>query len=140
MARLMDLFPPLPMFRDDFVEPTLGSAWGAFAEEGYPTLNVWEQQEKVVVEAELPGVAPADIDVAVAGADLTLSGTRKAPEPAKDNWSRQERPSGAFSRTVTLPWDIEPDKVEAVLRDGVLTVTLTKAAHCRPKKVTVQTA
>jgi len=138
MARLSDLFAPLPLFRDDFVERALGTTLGGFAEEGFPSLNIWDANDKVFVEAELSGVAPADLDVSVAGADLTISGNRKAVDPANGTKARQERPSGQFSRTVTLPWETEADKVEAVLRDGVLTITLTKAVQCRPKKVTVR--
>lgn len=138
MGRLTELFSPLQGFGNDFMESAFGRVPSAIFEGGYPALNVWEKQDKVFIEAELPGVLSEDLNVSVAGADLTISGNRKTREAIMGEWRRHERPSGQFSRSMSLPWDIAPDSVEAALRDGVLTITLTKSAQCQPRKVAVR--
>lgn len=143
MARLMDLFPPLPGFGGDldtWVERTFApTAPPYFAERGYPSLNIFEQGDGVIVEAELPGAKAKDIDVSVAGAEVTLAGQRKSPTQPDTTLSRRERPYGKFGRTITLPWEIDAEHVEAAFQDGVLTVRLTKSEKCRARKINVRT-
>ena len=143
MARLTNLFPPLPDLWDAFdqmVGRGVESASPSFyAEPGYPALNVFEQGEGIVLETELPGVTASDIGISVSGQEISINGQRKPPQLAKPTWTRQERPHGNFSRTLTLPWEIDPDTVEASLREGVLTVTVFKSQKCRTRKITVQT-
>ena len=143
MARLTDLFPPLPDLWDTFdqmlgrgVEASSGSY---YAEPGYPELNVFGEGQRVVIEAEIPGVVASDVDVSVAGQEVSIKGERKVPVVAKSGWTRQECPCGKFSRTVTLPWEIDSASVEASLHEGVLTVALSKSEKCRTRKITVQT-
>jgi len=108
---------------------------------GYPALNTWEDGEHAYVEAELPGLGMEDVEVYVSGSDVTIGGERKiAAAPADAAWHRRERAQGRFTRTLTLPWDVDADKVEATLRDGVLTVKLPRCESCKPKKVKVATA
>lgn len=142
--------------------------WSARAGQGtFPAVNVRETDAHVVVEAELPGIDPASLDVSVAGEELLLKGSRPAETGAtpagchvgscgesdaartesgrseagqKEVWHLRERGSGAFERRLTLPGPVDATKVEARLVDGVLTVTCPKLAECQPRKVPVRGA
>jgi HSP20 family protein len=105
----------------------------------FPPLNVWEDGEEVHVEAELPGLDLKDLEIYVAGGNqLTLKGERKPCPSAKGVWHRQERTFGAFNRSLTLPFPVEADKVDARLENGVLHLQLTKHASARPRKIPVK--
>lgn len=105
-----------------------------------PHLNVWEDEQALYVEAELPGVDPSKFDVTVTeGNRLSLRGERAAPEIAGAKWVRQERPSGEFSREIALPTLVDADKVEAKYDLGVLKLTLPKHEAVKPRKIHVKT-
>ena len=106
----------------------------------YPPLNVWEDDGNLFVEAELPGMKLDDIQVTLTEGDqLTISGERKwGSDDAR--WHRQEVGYGRFSRTITLPFEVEADQVEAKYDAGVLTLTLPKAESAKPKRITVKPA
>jgi HSP20 family protein len=94
---------------------------------------VSETAKDLTLKVELPGVEEKDIDVSLSGNQLTIKGEKKSEHEEKkegDNgervFHRVERSFGAFQRTMTVPFDVEPDKVSADFRDGVLTVTLPK--------------
>ena len=104
-----------------------------------PAVNLWSDDEAVHVEAELPGLALADVEVSVLDQELTLSGQRPAPE--EDGTAhRRERQLGSFRRVLRLPGAVDADRVTAVLEDGVLTVTLPLAAELRPRRIPVVSA
>ena len=103
----------------------------------YPAMNTWEDGDGAYVEAELPGLGMDDIEVLVSGSDVTISGGRKIDAAEGASWLRRERSQGRFTRTLSLPWEIDADKVEARLRDGVLTVRLPRCEACKPKKIKV---
>lgn len=105
----------------------------------FPALNVWEEGEEVYVEAELPGLSMKDVEIYVSGGNqLTLKGERKPCAPEKGVWHRQERNFGAFTRSLTLPFPVDADKVEARLENGVLRIQLTKHESARPRKIPVK--
>ena len=105
----------------------------------FPALNVWEDGDQVCVEAELPGLNLKDLEIYVTGGNqLTLKGERKPNVPEKGLWHRQERAFGAFNRSLTLPFPVDPDKVDARLENGVLRVQLTKHESARPRKIPVK--
>ena len=107
----------------------------------YPPLNVWEDDDNLYVEAELPGMTPEDIEASVAEGDqLTIAGERKLQATENGSWLRQECGYGRFSRTVTLPAEVDADAVEASYEAGVLTLTLPKMEEARPKRITVKAA
>jgi len=111
--------------------------FGALVGGTFPAMNVWETESALFVEAEVPGLALSEVDVQVVGDELTLRGERK-DTPLKDSvYHRRERPASRFSRTVRLPTTIDAEKVEAALRDGVLTVTLPKAEAAKPRKIVI---
>jgi len=105
----------------------------------YPPVNIWEEKDHLYVEAELPGLDPATLEVLVAeGNQLTIKGERKKPAPEKGFWHRQERGSGRFARTVTLPYLVDAEHVEAKLEHGVLRVQLAKHESAKPRKIAVK--
>ena len=107
----------------------------------YPAMNIWTNEEGAVVTAELPGLSPDEIDIAVVGDMLTLTGERPALElPEEAKYHRRERNFGKFSRSFQLPFNVEVEKVEAVFKNGILHLSLPRAEVEKPKKITVKTA
>jgi len=105
----------------------------------FPMINLWEDSECLFAEAEVPGLSMKDIEVTVVGDELCIKGERKSAQTSeKHTYHRQERPMGVFTRFLTLPVAIEASKVDAVLKDGVLTITLPKAAAARPRLIEVR--
>lgn len=110
-----------------------------FGQVAYPAVNVWEDAENVVVEAELPGLDLKDLSIHVTGADqLTIKGERRQPTPGKGVWHRQERSFGQFTRVLTLPVNVNADKVDARFENGVLLVKLAKHESAKPRKITIK--
>jgi len=107
----------------------------------YPLVNVSEDPEHVYVRAELPGVAPDDLDITIKDQNLVLRGERKIPTEEKDvNYHRRERESGFFRRVLKLPTPVDPNKVEAACKDGILTITLAKPEEIKPRQIKVKSA
>ena len=93
------------------------------------------------VRAELAGVKPEDIDITLADNKLVLRGERKIPTEEKVvGYHRREREAGSFRRVVRLPDRLDASKVEAVFKDGILTITLARPEEVKPKQITVKTA
>lgn len=102
-------------------------------------VDMYETDDKIVVKASLPGVKPEEVDISVTGNTLTIKGETKAEEEVKEeNYLRRERRYGAFSRSLSLPTQVEVEKAEAVFENGVLTLTLPKAEAVRPKTIKVK--
>ena len=104
----------------------------------YPALSIWEDEHSLHAEAELPGLKMEDLELLVVGNELTVKGQRKDEHPEGTTYHRRERGVGSFSRVIRLPIDIDADKVEATLKDGVLLITLPKAEKAKPRKVQVK--
>lgn len=106
---------------------------------GFP-LNVWQDENAVYVEGDLPGVDRATLDVTVTGGDqLSIKAQRVAPAPAEGvTWLCQERVTGHFARFLTLPLPVDAEKVEATYTNGVLKVTLPKIPAVKPRTVPVK--
>jgi HSP20 family protein len=103
-----------------------------------PALDVFEKDDRFVVRAELPGMKEDDIDISVIGDTLSIKGEKKTETEVKDeDYYRCERSYGSFYRSIPLPSDVDANKIEANLDDGVLEVTLPKSAKVKPKKVAV---
>jgi HSP20 family protein len=105
----------------------------------FPPVNVWEEADHLFVESELPGMDFKNLEIFVtAGNQLTIKGERKQPETGKGVWHRQERTYGTFTRTFTLPYPVDADKVDARLENGVLLIKLAKHESARPRKIAVK--
>lgn len=105
---------------------------------GFPAVNVWEDGDHVYAEAEVPGVSQDQLEVYTVGDELTIKGQRERRQDENLSWHRQERGSGAFIRAITLPVEVDADKVEATLKDGVLSITMPKAETARARRIAVQ--
>jgi HSP20 family protein len=108
----------------------------------YPLINLSEDRDHVFVEALAPGIDPGALDVAVTGNMLTISGeNRYQPEDSKsETFRRSERVTGKFVRTIELPVAVDVDHIKADYKQGLLTVTLPKAAAAKPKQIAVEVA
>jgi len=105
----------------------------------YPAVNVWEDGESVFVEAELPGLDSKDLEIHVTGGNqLTLKGERKQNVPEKGVVHRQERGFGNFVRVLTLPVQVNADRVDARFENGVLLIKLAKHEAAKPRKIAVK--
>lgn len=131
MDRLFDrFFEGWPFFR-------VSAAEGEWA----PVVDVSETAKEIVVKAELPGMDPKDIDLSIRGNILTVAGERKQEKEEKgENFHRVERTYGSFSRSVRLPAEVDPGKVDATYKDGVLKITLRKTKEAAAKKIEVKPA
>ena len=105
----------------------------------FPALNVSEDEDNLYVRAELPGVVPEEIEITTKENNLIIKGERKiATEGEKVSYHRREREAGSFRRIISLPSRVDAEKVTAACKDGVLTVTLPKAAEVKPRQVEVK--
>jgi HSP20 family protein len=107
----------------------------------YPPLNAWIDDEGLIVTAEIAGVDPENIQIAVENEALYLSGKRITEElPESARRLRRERSFGEFTRTLELPFQIDADSVEATIRNGVLQIVLPRLPEEKPTKITVKAA
>lgn len=109
---------------------------GGFAD-ALPHMTLDDAGENFVLRAELPGFSEQDVEITTNANSLTVRGKRTASAPEGYAVHRRERGSLEFARSFQLPSRIEPDRAEAVMRNGVLTLTLPKAAEARPKQISV---
>jgi HSP20 family protein len=112
----------------------------SFAQSFVPTVTFSDAPEAFTLRVELPGVSEKDIDIDVTANVVSLKTVRKAEAPEGYTPHRQERPSFSFARSYELTARVDPEKVQASLKQGVLTLTLPKAAEVQPKKITVTAA
>jgi HSP20 family protein len=128
MNRLFDDF-----FGGRALEPfgAFGEGWDAFS----PQVDVVETDKEIRVSAELPGLDDKDIEVSLSHDVLTISGEKRQEEQERGrDYYRAERSYGSFRRSIPLPAEVDADKVDAVFRKGVLTITLSKMAEAKGRK------
>jgi len=102
-------------------------------------VDMYETDQAVVVRAAMPGARPEDLDITVMGDTLTIKcQTQEDPDVSEEQYIRREMHCGQFSRSVTLPIGLEPDKAEATFEAGVLTLTIPKAEETRPRIIQVK--
>lgn len=104
----------------------------------FPPMNVWEDAEMFRIEAELPGIKMEDLEISVLGREVMLKGERKPLGGEKVSYHRRERGVGPFARTIRLPGEVDSEKVNATLKDGVLELQLIKARAAMPRKIEVK--
>jgi len=113
---------------------------GIFERSYSPAIDVMENPDSFVVMCDLPGVEMKDVEISVAGSILTLKGEKRRPARGKGGGDfREDFAYGKFQRTLQLPLAIDADRVEAVLKDGVLTMTLPKREELKPRQIAVKT-
>jgi HSP20 family protein len=103
-----------------------------------PAVDIYENDNNIVLKAELPGVDPKDVEVRVEDNTLYLKGERKFEKETKEeNYHRIERSYGSFARSFALPNSIDAEKVLAEYKDGLLTLTLPKREEAKPKTIKI---
>ena len=146
MSRLVrrDPFSELRGLQDDFAR-LFNTTWPRFfnGEEVLsgswtPSVDIYEDQGSIVLEADLPGIKPEDFKLSIENYKLTLSGERKFEKDEKgENFHRVERSYGSFTRNFTLPSTVNVDEVKAEFKDGVLRVTLPKREEVKAREIQV---
>ena len=144
-------FTDRPAFRNPWVEferirQGLDELSRSYAEKGkaqiranvYPPLNIYEEADKMVLSAEIPGVKAEDLDISLEGDTLSIQGKRDSREDDFTlSYHRREIESGSFSRAVALPVKVDVERISAKLINGILTVTLMKAAEATARQIRV---
>lgn len=137
---------PIYTLRDDFeklfsdvMPASVKRFWGMEAGEVEPSVDVLEKENLITVKVALPGVSKNDIKIEVHENMFTIKGEHKTEkEEKKEDYYRKEIGCGSFYRSVELPADVEAESANAVLKDGVLEVTLKKASPSKPIKIEVK--
>jgi len=100
----------------------------------YPPVNIAENDDAYTVQARVPGLTKDDITIELEGRQLKISGEHKRVEA---EYAREERANGRFERAFTFRHDLQTDKIEATVKDGILTVKLPKAEEAKPRKIEI---
>ena len=123
------------VFSNFFGDENPLATWNAWV----PSLDLSETDGGLEVRMDVPGVKAEDVEVQMNGTTLTVTGKRSEEKEEKGKtFHRMERSYGEFTRSVTLPCEVKEDKVEAQIRDGVLTIRLQKCDEAKTRKIKVQ--
>lgn len=128
-AQLNRLFEPFARFATGD-EDLVSGTW-------VPPVDVAETQDKILVRAEVPGIRQEDISIEFENGLLTLRGERKLEKSEGVTWHRVERIYGNFSRSFTLPRSVDPEKISASYREGILEVEVPKREEAKPKHIKI---
>lgn len=124
------------LFEESFVRPR---AWLAPTVLDLP-IDMYETSDELVVTVAVPGMKPEDLEITITGDTLCIKGEVKSEAKVeKASYYRQERRYGSCTRSISLPVPVQTDKVEAKLKDGILTITLPKAEEVKPKAIKIKT-
>jgi HSP20 family protein len=146
MSRLVrrDSLSELRGLQDDFARlfnttwPRLFNGEEVLSGTWAPSVDIYEDQNSIVLEADLPGMKPEDFKLSIENYKLTLSGERRFEKDEKgENFHRVERSYGSFTRNFTLPSTVNVDEVNAEFKDGVLRVTLPKREEVKARQIEV---
>lgn len=123
---------------DDLFSAFFGN-WPTYEHKLWPAIDVAENEDAIVVKAELPSCKADDIDISVHGNTLTISGEKKQEQEEKEKgYYHLERSYGSSRRDLTLPNDVDAAKIDAACKDGVLSITLPKAEKATAVKVKIK--
>jgi HSP20 family protein len=130
---------PLSRLFDDFLAPTQWSEDSQSLWNWNPAVDIMDNDDHIVITAEIPGVDKKDISVDVKDRVLTLRGERSSDNEVKeDRFYRRERTFGKFERSFTLPAAVDPDNIKAEYKDGVLKIEVPKPEGHKPRQISVQ--
>ena len=114
---------------------------GIVGTSGFPSINIWANEDGQFISAEMPGFSPEDINIDATADTLTISGSRKMDASGEEiRYHRNERGYGEFKRTIQLPFMIDTESVKASFKNGVLAIHLQRAEADKPKKIAVTSA
>lgn len=123
---------------DDFFAPFSGVVNDTVARGYRPSVDIYEKEDRLCIEAELPGFDKENIKVDVNGRLLTIGGERVSNEEVKDeNKYRRERHYGSFERSFKLPFEVNEEQISATYKDGILTLLVEKPEEQKPKQITI---
>ena len=123
---------------DDFFAPFSGVVNDTVARGYRPSVDIYEKEDRLCIEAELPGFDKENIKVDVNGRLLTIGGERASNEEVKEeNKYRRERHYGSFERSFKLPFEVNEEQISATYKDGVLTLLVEKPEEQKPKQITI---
>jgi HSP20 family protein len=106
----------------------------------FPPINITQDDENFYLRAEVPGIKPNELSISAVRNRVSLAGKREIQqEHERVSYHRKERAEGTFNRTVTLPTEVNAERVDARYVDGILTLTLPKAEEAKPRQITVRT-
>ena len=113
-------------------EQMFGGAWT-------PSVDIYENKDNIVLEAELPGMKPEDVEISIENNVLTIHGERKfEKKDENDNFHRVERSYGSFTRSFTLPPTVQSENANAEFENGVLRLTLAKREEAKPRRIEIK--
>lgn len=122
------------LFNDAFTRP-----YGGNSISGVPAVDLYQDNDKVVVKAALPGFKPEEVQISVTGDVLSLRGEYKHEDEQKEKtYHLREQRYGSFERSIQLPTEIQADKASADFENGILTISLPKAESVKPRVVTIK--
>jgi len=105
----------------------------------FPPMNITQDDDNFYLRAEIPGIKPTELSISALRNRVAISGKREIPrEHERVSYHRKERPEGAFNRSVTLPMEVDAERVDARYTDGILTLTLPKAEQAKPRQIAVR--
>ena len=125
------------LFNDVF-RPVVRGDEELFMWNQYPTVDIYDNDEHIVIKAELPGIDKKDIVIDVKDGVLTLKGERSSDNEIKEEkYYCRERTFGKFERVFRIPADVDPEKIRADYKDGILKIDIPKSEEQQPKQITV---
>lgn len=143
MKELEDMRRDMERLFDEFFEPTSRRRrwWVKPAETGVvvPNIDMYDRKSEIVLKAELPGVEKENIDLTITKDSITLKGEVKRDEEIKEeDFYARERVFGSFTRTMTLPSEVDSEKAKATFKNGVLEIVLPKKEEAKAKEIKVE--
>jgi HSP20 family protein len=130
-SRMNGLLADFERFQGD------GYGWTA-APDGFPRTNLYDSGDHLEIRAEVPGMAKDDLNIKIQGNYLEISGTRKSDAPENYKVHRIERRPASFTRSLTLPSEVNTDQVDATLKNGILHLVLPKSEAAKPKTIIIR--
>ena len=122
------------------LDTVTGDTFGEGGAGVFPPMNITQDEDNFYVRGEIPGIKPNELSISAMRNRVSLAGNREIQlEQARVSYHRKERAEGSFNRTVTLPAEVDAERVEARYADGILTLTLPKAEEAKPRQITVRT-
>jgi HSP20 family protein len=115
----------------------LFSSYQVTPSEAFPAVNAYANEDGIALTAQLPGVSQDDLDISVFRDTLTLRGRRQPEAADRQAYHRRERGQGEFVRNISLPFSVDPERVEATIQDGVLRISLHRPEQDKPRRIKV---
>jgi HSP20 family protein len=122
------------------LDTVAGETFGDVGAGVFPPMNITQDDDNFYLRAEIPGIKPNELSISAVRNRVSLAGKREIQrEHERVSYHRKERADGNFNRTVTLPAEVDAERVDARYADGILTITLPKAEETKPRQITVRT-